>query len=60
MPAALRAHLRYPEDMFLAQVNQYRTYHITDPGVLYNKEDIWNIPTEVFERPRSSWCSRTT
>lgn len=47
MPASLRAHLRYPEDLFLAQVNQYRTYHITDPSVLYNKEDLWNIPTEV-------------
>jgi uncharacterized membrane protein (UPF0182 family) len=49
MPAGLRSHLRYPEDMFLAQVNTYRTYHITDPGVLYNREDIWNIPTEIFE-----------
>ncbi|HLF77995.1 MAG TPA: UPF0182 family protein [Dehalococcoidia bacterium] len=47
MPANLKDHLRYPEDLFLAQVSQYRTYHITDPGVLYNKEDIWNIPSEV-------------
>jgi uncharacterized membrane protein (UPF0182 family) len=47
MPASLRGHLRYPEDLFLAQVNAYRTYHITDPGVLYNREDIWNIPTEI-------------
>ena len=49
MPAGLQAHLRYPEDMFLTQVNKYRTYHITDPGGLYNREDIWNIPTEVFD-----------
>ena len=34
MPSALRNHIRYPEDMFLAQVNQYRTYHIKDPGQL--------------------------
>ena len=47
MPASLRAHIRYPEDLFLAQVNQYRTYHITDPGQLYNKEDLWSIPTET-------------
>ncbi len=46
MPPSLRTHLRYPEDLFLSQVNTYRTYHITDPGVLYNKEDIWSIPTE--------------
>ncbi|HWC29483.1 MAG TPA: UPF0182 family protein, partial [Dehalococcoidia bacterium] len=49
MPESLQAHLRYPESLFLAQVDQYRTYHITDPGVLYNKEDIWQIPTEIFE-----------
>jgi uncharacterized membrane protein (UPF0182 family) len=48
MPAALRAHIRYPEALFLAQVDQYRTYHIKDAGGLYNKEDIWNIPTELF------------
>ena len=48
MPAELREHLRYPEDLFLAQVNQYRTYHIQDASVLYNKEDIWSIPTELF------------
>ncbi len=47
MSVSLRNHVRYPEDFFLAQVNQYRTYHITDPGVLYNREDIWNIPTEI-------------
>lgn len=46
MPASLREHLRYPEDLFLIQVNQYRTYHIRDAGALYNREDIWNIPTE--------------
>jgi len=49
MPEALKDHLRYPEGLFLAQVDQYRTYHITDPGVLYNKEDLWTIPTEIFE-----------
>jgi uncharacterized membrane protein (UPF0182 family) len=49
MPAALRAHLRYPEDLFLAQVNVYRTYHIKDADALYNREDIWGIPNEIFE-----------
>ena len=49
MPAELRAHIRYPEDLFLTQVEQYRTYHIQDPTVLYNKEDLWTIPNEIFE-----------
>jgi len=47
MPASLQAHLRYPEDLFLAQVNAYRIYHIKDANTLYNKEDLWNIPMET-------------
>ena len=31
MPAELRAHLRYPEDIFSAQTEQFALYHITDP-----------------------------
>ena len=46
MPSYLRGHIRYPEDLFLAQVNQFRTYHIRDADVLFNKEDIWNFPRE--------------
>jgi uncharacterized protein len=48
MPAGLRAHIRYPEDMFLAQVDQYRTYHMTDAQVFYNREDVWAVPQERF------------
>ncbi|HVA25174.1 MAG TPA: UPF0182 family protein, partial [Chloroflexota bacterium] len=48
MPAGLRAHIRYPEDMFLAQIDQYRTYHMTDAQVFYNREDVWAVPQERF------------
>jgi uncharacterized membrane protein (UPF0182 family) len=48
MPDSLRAHIRYPEDMFLAQAQQYRTYHITNADGLYHQEDLWSIPTENF------------
>lgn len=44
MPEALRAHLRYPQQLFSAQAEIYRTYHMTDPTVFYNKEDQWEIP----------------
>jgi uncharacterized membrane protein (UPF0182 family) len=44
MPAELRPHLRYPEDMFRVQAQMYATYHMTDPQVFYNKEDQWSIP----------------
>jgi uncharacterized membrane protein (UPF0182 family) len=45
MPAALRAHIRVPVDLFDVQVNIYATYHITDPKVFFAREDVWAIPT---------------
>ena len=45
MPADLRRHIRYPEDLFTIQASIYATYHMTDPQVFYNKEDLWRIPT---------------
>ena len=48
LPAALRAHLRYPHDLFQAQVTRYAAYHMRDPQVFYNREDLWAIPLEKF------------
>ena len=48
MPEVLRDHLRYPQDLFRVQSEVYLTYHITDPDTFFNKEDIWDIPTEIF------------
>jgi uncharacterized membrane protein (UPF0182 family) len=45
MPAGLRAHVRYPEDIFAMQSSVYATYHMTNPAVFYNKEDQWQVPT---------------
>ncbi len=47
MPPSLRDHIRYPEDLFRLQSQLYLRYHIQDPGVFYNKEDAWTIPSEV-------------
>jgi len=44
----LRAHIRYPEDMFDIQREIYCTYHMRDPRVFYNKEDLWAIPHEIY------------
>ena len=44
IPAEIRDHFRYPEGLFTAQAEIYRTYHMTDPRVFYNKEDQWEIP----------------
>ncbi|HMT21947.1 MAG TPA: UPF0182 family protein, partial [Promineifilum sp.] len=47
MPADLLAHVRYPEDLLNVQAHQYLTYHMTDARVFYNKEDLWEVPSEV-------------
>ncbi|RPI26964.1 MAG: UPF0182 family protein [Acidobacteria bacterium] len=44
----LRSHIRYPEDMFGIQREMYCTYHMRDPRVFYNKEDLWEIPHEIY------------
>lgn len=44
MPAELRPHVRYPEDLFSLQAKMYGTYHMQDPQVFYNKEDLWTVP----------------
>jgi uncharacterized membrane protein (UPF0182 family) len=48
MPDSLRVHLRYPEGMFDIQAAAYRSYHMRDARVFYNKEDLWSVPLEVY------------
>ena len=48
MPSELRRHIRYPQDFFLIQAEMYSTYHMTDPGVFYNREDLWAMPRENY------------
>lgn len=44
----LHKHLRYPEDLFAIQADQYKTFHMTDPQVFYNREDLWAAPKEEY------------
>jgi uncharacterized membrane protein (UPF0182 family) len=48
MPAALRAHVRYPQDYLLVQGLVYGKYHMRDPEVFYNQEDLWVRATEKY------------
>jgi len=43
VPADLKAHFRYPSDIFNIQSAVLGKYHVTDPGVFYNGEDIWDV-----------------
>jgi hypothetical protein len=48
MAADLRRHVRYPEAIFRTQAEAYRIFHMRDPQVFYNKEDIWEIARNLF------------
>jgi uncharacterized membrane protein (UPF0182 family) len=47
MPPELRKHVRYPELLLKLQATVYGLYHMTDPGVFYNREDLWTVASEV-------------
>ena len=49
LPSALRAHVRYPQDLFDVQSTIYETYHMEDPQVFYNKEDLWMVANEKMQ-----------
>jgi uncharacterized protein len=43
MPAWLRKHVRYPELLLKLQAEVYGLYHMTNPEVFYNREDLWTV-----------------
>ncbi len=48
MPESLRKHVRYPADFLLVQGEVYAKYHMNDPEVFYNQEDLWVRATEKY------------
>jgi uncharacterized membrane protein (UPF0182 family) len=52
MPEDLQSHIRYPEELFSIQSSIYSVYHMKDPRVFYNKEDVWVIPDEIYRGSR--------
>jgi hypothetical protein len=48
MPEALQKHVRYPQDLFEIQIERYTRYHMTEPQVFYNNEDLWTRPREQY------------
>ena len=47
MPADLRQHIRYPELLLKLQAEVYGLYHMTNPEVFYNREDLWTVASEI-------------
>lgn len=48
MSKSLRKHLRYSEMLFNIQADVYETYHMTNPQVFYNKEDMWQVAKQFY------------
>jgi uncharacterized membrane protein (UPF0182 family) len=46
MPADLRKHVRYPEALLKTQSQLYGLYHMTNPDVFFNREDLWTVATQ--------------
>ena len=49
IPPELKAHFRYPLDLFKIQAQMYLSYHMSDPEAFYNQEDLWQVPMETYE-----------
>ena len=47
LPAGVRAHLRYPRELFAAQAAIWSTYHGTNPDDFYTRDDAWKRPADV-------------
>ncbi len=50
MPADMRSHVRYPHQFLQLQAAMFAAYHMTDPKVFYNKENLWQVPA-LGEKP---------
>lgn len=45
MPEDIRRHIRYPRGFLQVQASMFSSYHMTDPKVFYNKENLWEVPS---------------
>lgn len=48
MPVTLEQHIRYPAEMLEIQGMVYAKYHMNNPTVFYNQEDLWVRATEKY------------
>ncbi|HEX7167489.1 MAG TPA: UPF0182 family protein, partial [Acidimicrobiales bacterium] len=65
MPAELRSHLRYPEDLFRVQATMFGEYHVTNPSTFYAETDDWDIAQDpgtgrVSDQLRTDETTATT
>lgn len=49
VPPEIKAHFRYPQDLFKIQAQMYLAYHMSNPEEFYNQEDLWHFPIQTYE-----------
>jgi uncharacterized membrane protein (UPF0182 family) len=54
MSPELRAHLRYPEDLFKVQSNMFGRYHVTEPRRFYDGSAKWLVSPDPGSGPVST------
>ncbi|MEG2657638.1 MAG: UPF0182 family protein [Clostridium sp.] len=42
----IKSHFKYPQDLFNIQCEVLGRYHVSDPGVFYNGDDVWSIASD--------------
>lgn len=47
IPADLKKHLRYPEDLFKVQRDLLTGYHVSDPKQFYSRNSFWSVPPDA-------------
>jgi uncharacterized membrane protein (UPF0182 family) len=60
VPAALREHFRYPEDLFRVQTNVYGRYQLTDPSQFFTGDLRWSVAQNPPSRPLESVTAPVT
>jgi hypothetical protein len=53
MPEGIKQHLRYSKTLFDIQSDIYKTYHMSNARVFYNKEDQWETATQFYESEKT-------
>ena len=59
MPDAVRKHVRYPELLLSVQAAVFGPYHMTNPDVFYNREDLWSVASENNQRQQPNFVLMT-
>jgi hypothetical protein len=59
MPDAVRKHVRYPELLLSVQAAVFGLYHMTNPDVFYNREDLWSVASDNNQRQQPNFVLMT-